>query len=443
MSISATITVLAASELDWLGLSFLGVLLLVLVVLSGTFSGSETVLFALTPTQIQQQAASTNPFRRLAARLMERPRATLTTILIGNTAVNVFLFATSYVLFRDLAAQVGAWLNPVAGVASILLVVVFGEVVPKVLGVTLTLRLVPVAAAVVQVAGYVLRPAGYLLNALITEPLTRLFLGGPSRSGPARLSSDELKALLEMSRNRGVINPIEDAYLREIIDLSDLRVRDIMVPRVEVKVFDVAGPPEDLRALMRATHLTKVPAYRDTPDNIVGLIYAKMLFLERDKSLEELVMPVRFVPELITVEQLLIHFRKTKSQIAIAVDEYGGTAGLVTLEDAMEVIVGEIRDPEDSDAEPEIVQRGENEYEISGRLGIHFWGETFGVEQLPSRVATVGGLVVARLGRPARVGDAVTIGSVRLEVLRIKGRRIERLRVTPLGANGGNGGKAA
>ncbi len=420
----------AAAEMSWIGASFLGVLLAVLVVLSGTFSGSETVLFALTPAQIQQQAASSNPFRRLAARLMQRPRSTLTTILIGNTAVNVFLFATSYVLFRDLAARVGAWLNPVAGVASILLVVVFGEVVPKVLGVTLTLRLVPVAAAVVQVAGYVFRPLGWLLNVLVTEPLTRLFLGPSSRAAPKRLSSDELKALLEMSRNRGVINRIEDAYLREIIDLSDLRVRDIMVPRVEMKVFDIDSSPDELRGLMRATHLTKVPVYRRSPDNIVGLIYAKILFLDRDKPLRKLVMPVRFVPELITVEQLLLHFRKTRSQIAIAVDEFGGTAGLVTLEDAMEVIVGEIHDPEDTVADPEIVQRGDCEYEVSGRLGIHYWGETFGVEELPARVATVGGLVIARLGRPPRVGDVIEIGNVRLEVLRTSGRRVDRLRVT-------------
>ncbi len=443
MSIPVTITMAAGPEMSWVGASFLGVLLLVLVVLSGTFSGSETVLFALTPTQLQQQAASSNPLRRLAARLMQRPRSTLTTILIGNTAVNVFLFATSYVLFRELAAQVGAWLNPVAGMASILLVVVFGEVVPKVLGVTLTLRLVPIAAAVVQVSGYVFRPAGWVLNTFVTEPLTRLFLGRPSRGGAGRLSSEELKALLEMSRNRGVINPIEDAYLREIIDLSTVRVRDIMVPRVEMKVFDVEGTPEQLRDLMRSTHLTKVPVYRETPDNIVGLVYAKMLFLEKDKPLEALVMPVRFVPELITVEQLLVHFRKTRSQIAIAVDEFGGTAGLVTLEDAMEVIVGEIRDPEDVAAEPEIVQLSEGEYEVSGRLSIHYWGETFGVEELPARVATVGGLVIARLGRPARVGDVIELGNVRLEVLRTRGRRIERLRVTLLGPDADGGGRRA
>jgi putative hemolysin len=427
--------ILAAGELGWLSVAGHLALLLLLVVLSGTFSGSETVLFALSPAQLQHQATSSNPFRRMAAQLMARPKRTLTTILVGNTAVNVLLFATSYVLFRNLAARVGPWVTPVSGAASVLVVVVGGEVVPKVLGVALATRLAPFSAAVVRFSGYVLGPLGRLLDLVVVEPLTRLFFGRPGhQAAPEReLTTTELKTLLEMSRRRGLIDRTENVYLREVIDLSAIRVRDIMVPRVEVMAYDVNDPPEGLRALMRETRLTKIPVYDGSIDNVLGLVYAKILFFEPDKPLRDLVTPTRFVPELISAEQLLQHFQKSRSQIALVVDEFGGLAGLVTLEDVLEVIVGEIHDPEDQHEEPEIVQRSESEYEVSGRLSVHYWVETFGISGLTDRVATVAGLVTARLGRPARAGDAVRIGNVELAVTAASRRRIQRLRVTLLG----------
>ena len=243
-----------------------------------------------------------------------------------------------------------------------------------------------------------------------------------------------------MSRRRGLINRTEDLYLREVIDLSKIRVRDIMVPRVEVVMFDVNDPPEELRNLMRRTRLTKIPVYDDAIDSIVGLVYAKILFFEPDKPLRELVTPVQFVPELITGEQLLHHFRQTRSQIAIVVDEFGGMAGLVTLEDLAEEIVGEIHDPEDQEVEPEIIQISDTEYEISGRLSVHYWVEMFGISELTERVTTVAGLGTARLGRPAQVGENVTIGNVRLGVIAADGPRIERLRLTLLGGPAGENG---
>lgn len=441
---TATSVMLAVVDLSWFSVALHVALLLLLVVLSGTFSGSETVLFALTPAQLQHQAASSNPFRRLAARLMQQPKRTLTTILVGNTAANVLLFAMSYVLFRDLAAQAGAWITPLAGIGSVLLVVVGGEVVPKVLGVTLADKLAPLSATVLHFSGYVLGPLGRVLDAVAVEPLTRLIFGRPGRHAPTEneLTASELKTLLEMSRRHGLINRVEDVYLREVIDLSQIRMRDIMVPRVEVEAFDIDGSPEDLRMMMRATQLTKIPVYDSSIDNIVGLVYAKVLFFEPDKPLRDLVTPVRFVPELITGEQLLQHFRKTKSQIAIVVDEFGGMAGLVTLEDVLEEIVGEIYDPEDEPAESEIVQLSDSQYEISGRLSIHYWVETFGFRGLADRVATVGGLVTTRLGRPARAGDVVRIGNVELSVIAAGSRRIQRLRLTLLGGPSPGTGEA-
>ncbi len=432
---------LAAATSNWTATAFSALFLTILVVLSGLYSGSEAVLFSLTPAQLEADSRSDNPVRRTIVALMRAPQRTLMKILVGNTAVNVLLYANTYVLFHNIAAQWGTWVTPLAGVLSVLVVVTFGEVVPKVLGVSLADRLSPYSAALIHTTGYVLEPIGRVIDFAFVEPIQRLLFGRPrhSREGARPITTDELKAVVDLSRRRRLINRVEDRFLREVIDLGYLRVRDIMVPRVEVQAYDLAGGPAGLRALMRATRLKKIPVYDGAIDNIVGLIYAKMLFLPPEQTLPELVQPVHFVPEIIQCEQLLHHFRETRSQIAIVVDEYGGMAGLVTLEDVLEEIVGEIEESDDVAGRPEVVQLTDSEYDLSGGLNVHYWAELFDLPRLSERVATVGGLVTSRLGRPPTVGDHLEFANLRLTVTGVIGRRVDRLRVelTPDRQGGG------
>jgi putative hemolysin len=179
---------------------------------------------------------------------------------------------------------------------------------------------------------------------------------------------------------------------------------------------------------MRESRRKKVPVYEESVDNIVGLVYAKMLFLEPAKTLRQMLMPVRFVPELSTCEQLLHHFRQTRTQLAIAVDEYGGMAGVVTLEDVLEAIVGDLQNA-DQPEEVEIVPLAEDEYDVSGRLSTQYWTQLFGLPPLSERVATIGGLVSAKLGRPARLNDVARMANVELRVTRMAGRRVARVRL--------------
>jgi putative hemolysin len=431
------------ATVDWTQLAASTGLILVLLAMSAAFSASEAVLFSLSRVQLERAAASASVLRRRAAQLMARPKSTLLTILIANTAVNVALFAEAYVLFSRLGYRLGAWAVPLAGVASVLLVVVVGEVVPKVLGVSVADRLAPLSAVVVHTVGFVARPLGRIIDLVLAEPFVRIVLGPERSRSAADLSADELKTLLAMSRQGGTLRPLEDTFLRPIVDLSSMRVVDVMVPRVAMKAYDVRASSEGLRALMRESRHKKIPVYDGSLDNMVGLVYAKVLFLNPGKTLRELVVPVRFVPALITCEQLLIHFRSTRSQVAIVVDEYGGVAGLVTLEDVIEQIVGELHDPEEQPAEPEIQALPEGGYEISGQLSVQYWIEAFGLPQRVERVATVGGLVMAQLGRPAVVGDRVQFGNVELQVVRVRSRRIERLHLRLRPAAGEPEGGAA
>lgn len=436
----APIATLAAGEFSLTTVLLNVLLMFALLALSGAFSGSEAVLFSLTPAQLERNAASPNPLRRLVARMMKDPKPVLLNILLLNTAVNVLLFANAYVLFNELTAHFGAWIAPVAGVATILLVVVFGEVTPKVLAVALAERVAPYAAALVHFTGYVGAPLARLIDAALAEPFVRVAFGRASRppEDAPTLSTAELKALLDVSRTDGAIDPLETMYLREVIDLRDVTIHEVMVARVDMVAYDVDADPQGLRELMRRTRLKKVPVYEGAIDNIVGLVYAKILFFEPDKPLRELVSPVRFVPDLINAEQLLQHFRATKSQIAIAVDEFGGVTGLVTLEDVIEQIVGEIRRPDELPDEPDVRQISDTEYEVNARLSVRYWAETFGLDDVSDRVSTVGGLVAARLGRTVQPGHVVRVGNLELTVVRVAGRRPERirLRLLPFGDDG-------
>lgn len=396
---------------------------------AAAFSGSETALFSLSPAALQHDAQSPSRLRRLIAALMARPKQTLMVVLLGNTAANVLLYASSAGFTHNLQALLGGWAPLASATFTILLVTLGAEVAPKIVGVRFANRLAPYCAFFIHTTSYVLGPIARALDLLFIAPMTRLLLGVTRPAGEHNLSTDELKTLLDMSRRGGVINPTESEFLSAVLDLNSLRVLDIMVPRVEVTAFDVNGSPEKLRELMRGTRRKRVPVYERSIDNVVGLVYAKVLFLQQIRRLRDIVMPVRFVPQTITCEQLLQHFRSTRTQIAVVVDEYGGMAGVVALEDVLEAIVGDIHDVRDDLEAPEVVAVSEREYDISGRLSVHYWAETFGLTRLTDRVSTIGGLVTSRLGRPARFGDRIRVSNVELEVTATKRRRVQRLRL--------------
>jgi len=405
------------------------VLLLVLLVASGLVSGSETALFSLSRHDLYQLSRSSRPLRRLAAHLMHHPRRVLLTILIANTLVNVLIFAVSYVSFGREAGEgerSTLWAS-LGSVGALVGVIVFGEVVPKGAAMGRARQLAPLAAPLVSGLSYVLAPLRVLLDGMIVEPLTRLL--APARTEPALVTTQELHLLVEVSQRRGVIDDDESALLQEVLELGRRKVRDAMVPRVDLKAFDIDSHPEDLRRFMQEHRLKKVPVYRGDIDHIVGLIYAKSLFLHEQQDLRRLLRPVRYVPEQMRLDQLLEHFRHTKTQIAIVVDEFGGTAGLVTLEDALESVVGEIEPPERAPSVPSVEQIDDRTFLVAGGLSLREWADALGRRLRDPSVATLAGLVLAELGRVPQPGDVVRIGNVQLTVHQMRGRRVERLKI--------------
>lgn len=401
-----------------LQLIFLGLLL----VCSAFFSGAETALFALSRHELSRLRQSRSRSARLVADLLRRPRRTLLTLMVGNITVNMFIFAASLSIFQDLAGEGSIW-GPVLGLVSPVVVTLFGELLPKGLAIVLRMRIAPRISPIVLMVEGLLSPLTTVLMHVVVAPLTRLLTG--SRPPASHVTLEELDELVEISAKHRIINTDENAMLGEVIRLSELRVYDVMVPRVDVLAFDINDDPARLRQLMRENRFTKLPVYDGEIDNMLGVVYAKDLFLNPAREPATLVRPVHYVPEIITLTQLINHFRRTRTQLAIVVNEYGAMVGLVTMEDVAKLIVGDLTAPAGADERPTWEKIDERRYRISGRISIDDWAEQFNIRGLDEPVTTLAGLILDRLGRLPEVGDQVRLGNFLLTVESLSGRRIE------------------
>lgn len=404
------------------------VLLAVLIATSAFLSGSETALFSLSRSQLLRFREEGHPAGRAIARMMRDPRQLLMVVLLGGELANTAFYGVWTLLVLSLQAQMHLefWASGLLLLLQLFMVLLVAEMLPKSLAVAVPVLVSRLVALPMAALTRVLGPLARVFTIAVTEPLTRLLL--PLRKHSDLLTADELAALLEHSGRRGQITPNESAWLREIIELSRIKVAHIMVPRVDMVAYDIDEPASGLAALFRKTRLTKIPVYREDPDNTLGVIFAKELLLEPDRPLTELVRPVPFAPEMGTVDKLLLRFRQTAAETAIVVDEYGGTAGLVTLEDAVEEIVGDLMAPDEVPAEP-VKQTGPGEYLISGGLSVNEWSDVFGVDLEAERISTLGGLVMSLLGRVPKVGDVVRTGNLEFTVEAVARHRIGLLRL--------------
>ncbi|MHC4534948.1 MAG: transporter associated domain-containing protein, partial [Planctomycetota bacterium] len=210
----------------------------------------------------------------------------------------------------------------------------------------------------------------------------------------------------------------------EVIELGLLKVRHVMRPRVDMLACDVTDSPQKAHKKMHENNLTKLPIYTGTIDNIVGIVHLRQLLIKTGTSLDKIVQKVHFVPEQKTVESLLEFFRRSRTDMAVVVDEYGGIAGSVRLEDIAEELFGHMEPP--GNIEP-IKQTGPFEYRLAGNLAIHDWAEVFGVDLAETRLATVGGLIIALLGKIPKSGDVTYLKNFKFTIEKMQKHRIETL----------------
>lgn len=408
-------------------------LMLLLVACSAFFSGSETAFFNLTQRQIKQFDASGVRLQKLVARLLQRSGHLLNCLLLGNMIVNVLYFAISSMLVTHIGHLWGFVAATASAFVTFIVLVLCGEILPKSLAYSNS-RALAIAAAlpaflVVQIFG----PLASAFRMLFLEPVLRVLFGHAQQ--PKGTTLAEFRSLVSLSRQRGLIGEDENRLLGEVVELGLLKVRHVMQPRVDMISSSVVESPESARALMHTHHLTKIPVYAGNVDHIIGVVHLRQLFLKPGVPLDRLVQPVPFVPEQKTVESLLEFFRKTGTDMAIVVDEYGGLAGAVRLEDIAEEFFGRIEAP--ARVAP-ITQLGPLQYRLAGDLAIHDWADAFGVDLEETRVSTIGGLVMTLLGKIPRKGDVAYIGNLKFTVERVRRHRIETvvLSLEPLPSHG-------
>ena len=402
------------------------VLMLFLLACSAFFSGAETAFFNLSRRQIKQLQQSKHRIQKLVAGLLKKPGQLLNCFLFGNMTVNVLFYAIASVLtirIKDISGLAAA----ITAVISFTVLVLFGEILPKSVAYANSKSLSVAAALPAFLCLKIFAPLEFMFKFLILEPVLRLFLG-PAR-GPKAITVGEFKSLIETSRKQGLITADENKLLTEVIELGFLKVRHVMRPRVDMIVCAVTDSSQEARRKMEKNHLTKLPVYVRTIDNIVGVVHLRQILLEPRKSLDKIVQPVHFVPEQKTVESLLEFFRKSRTDMAVVVDEYGGIAGSVRLEDIAEELFGQIEFT--GQIEP-IEQIGPFEYRLSGNLAIHEWAGIFGIDidLEETRLATIGGLVTALLGKIPKTGDVAYLKNLKFTVERVQKHRIETLILT-------------
>jgi len=402
-------------------------LMAVLLAGSAFFSGSETALFSLTGGQLHRLAASGRS-GRIVASLARRPRELLNALLLGNLIINVAYTAIAATIVFDLgSSELPAWSAPLGSLVALVVLILVGEVAPKIIALSATRRWALLCGAILAAYKRAVGPVLWLIQEVAIGPITRVIAPGRRRGG--EISAGELGDILALAARQGTIDRDAGAMLQEIVELTGLRTCDIMVPRVDMIARDIATPRAALIQTFKDTGLTRLPVYDGDADNVVGIIVARALLLSPRKPLRELLKPVTFVPEAASVERLLVGFRANSTKLAIVVDEYGGTAGLVTLEDVLEEIVGDMPDPRELETQPAVREIGEGLYVLDGNLPIHEWADAFEIDLRRQRITTVGGFVTWLLGRIPKLGDTATYRNLHFTVESLHRRRIGRLRL--------------
>jgi CBS domain containing-hemolysin-like protein len=326
-----------------------------------------------------------------------------------------------------------------------LFTIVFGELVPKALAYSYAERMAFLFAGPIDFLGKILAPLVWLLTT-VTNAITRLF--GITGTQQEKITTEELLILVERSGEQGVIEAEEQQMIGAVLELGQQRVHEVMVPRIDITALAEDAPLDQVIDMIVAAGHSRIPIYQESIDNIVGIIYAKDLLTVLSKNekfdIRALLRTPLFVPESISVDDLLHMLQRRKVHIAIVLDEYGGTAGLVTIEDLIEEIVGEIQDEYDVE-EPMVERISDDEARLDGRASIDDLTETFGIEldgEDREQYDTVGGLVYHEIGGVPQVGDTVEVDGLTLTVESTDGRRVGKVLVVKRPEEGGDGDEA-
>ena len=405
------------------------VIILVALVVAALAASAETSLTSISRVRLRRLVEEKVPQAIVIERLHKDPNAYLSTILIANTvAIIVASSAATLLSLRLYQQHVAQWL---VSLLLSLVVLIVCEIAPKTLALQRSERVALAMARIVLGATWLMRPIVRVLTS-ITKVLVRIFAGKAQVKGPF-VTEEELKMLVSVGEEEGVLEEEEREMIHGIFEMGDMRVRELMVPRTDLIAIDVTAPVEAAVGLVSRHGHTRIPAYEGNLDHIIGVLYAKDLLRalnhEGGKTLREIARKPYFTPESNKVQDVLRDLRKNRVHMAIVVDEYGGTAGAVTIEDIIEEIVGPIQDEYDVGEEDEIHFISSNEVVLDGRVSVDDVNDLLKLHIAGEDYDSIGGYVLNQLGAMPRVGDRLPIGDAELKVEAVQGTRIKKVRI--------------
>jgi putative hemolysin len=408
-----------SDEITWRVLA-----LLVLLGCSGFFSGSETALLSLDKLRVRFLQQSKQPRADKLAGLLDRPDLLLSGILVGNNLVNIAASVIATGLFVELFGAGGEWLTIVILTPLLL---IFSEVCPKTYAAQYPEKVSFMVLAPIRLILTVLAPVVYVVSSF-SRLLTSFIRKDAAET--LSISEDEIKALIEVGEESGVVAAEQRRMLHGIFELSENRVRDVMIPRTEVQGFEVTAGFSEVVGVIGSTRHSRFPVYRGSLDQIIGVVYSKDVldfFARPDEfSLEQLCRSPFFVPEAKRIAVLLQSFRKKREHMAIVVDEYGGIEGIVTLEDVVEEIVGQIHDEYDDEV-VDFTEIALHHYLIDASIPLREVNRRFDLDLPEEHVTTLAGYLLQMMGRIPAEGESCEENGILFRVRRMEDRRIEEV----------------
>lgn len=400
------------------------VILVLLLSASAFFSSAETALMTSNKLRIRNLAENGDKRAEKVLEITANTDKMLSAILIGNNIVNLSASALSTTLTLKVF---GSSLVGIATGILTFLILVFGEITPKNVASKNAENIALKYIGIISVLVVILTPVIYVVNK-VAGIVISLFVKNNDDNN--MVTEDELRAMVEVSHEDGVIEKEEKKMIVNVVDFGDTVAGDIMLPRVDMVMVSVESSYEEILKIFREERYTRIPVYEESPDNVIGILNVKDFLLIEDKenfSVKEHLREPLYTYEYKKTSSLMVDMRKTGANIVIVLDEYGTTVGLITLEDMLEEIVGEIRDEFDADEDEGITKISETEYLIDGSTNLDDVNDRIGLELSSEEYESIGGIIMEKLGRLPVEGEVITFDNIILTVKKMDHARIEKV----------------
>lgn len=402
---------------------------IICIILSGYFSATETAFTAINKIRLRAKAEDGDKGAKRVLKLADNYDRLLTTILIGNNVVNILASSLFTLLLISFIQSNETLATTLSTVILTVVILIFGEISPKTLAKEFPEGFAKFAAPTINALTYILIPFTFIFG-LWKKLLLKLF----KHNNDNAITDDELKIMVEEAEQEGGINAQESDLIRSAIEFNDLEAKDILVPRVDMVAIDVDTPLEEVDKIFLDTRYSRLPVYKDTIDNIIGILHEKDFIKQKMDgkfSLEKACKPAVFVVSTTKLNTVLQQLQKGKSHMAVVSGEFGDTVGIITMEDILEELVGEIWDEHD-EVLSEITKVTDTEYKVLGSTTVNDLCDYFNLGAIESESATVGGWVIDMLGKVPDMGDELTYQNLQITVAKTEFRRITELKVVIL-----------